>query len=111
MQFLFKGSIINWPSDFSSLFLNSQLAFLKKIAEIKSDLRLYADEIGKGLVGELDYTLEAANAAKFLVIEHFFHADFIQLYIVISILISSIIICKQLCLTLFYRKPILDIHL
>lgn len=34
----------------------------------KSDLRLYADELGKGLVGELDYTLEAANAAEFMVI-------------------------------------------
>lgn len=41
------------------------LALLRKIAKRKSDLSLYADELGKGLVGELDYTLEAANAAKF----------------------------------------------
>ncbi|TYG51480.1 hypothetical protein ES288_D10G261100v1 [Gossypium darwinii] len=36
------------------------------IAKRKSDPRLYADELGKGLVGELDYTLEAANASQFL---------------------------------------------
>ncbi|KAK4578846.1 hypothetical protein RGQ29_028791 [Quercus rubra] len=42
------------------------LGLLQRIAKRKSDLRLYADELGKGLVGELDYTLEAANATKFL---------------------------------------------
>ncbi|KAL5800247.1 hypothetical protein ACOSQ4_033131 [Xanthoceras sorbifolium] len=42
------------------------LGLLQKIAKRKSDLRLYADELGKGLVGELDYTLEAANASEFL---------------------------------------------
>ncbi|XP_043814421.1 uncharacterized protein slr1919 isoform X3 [Manihot esculenta] len=42
------------------------LGLLQKIAKRKSDLRLYADELGKGLVGELDYSLEAANASKFL---------------------------------------------
>ncbi|KAF5742532.1 hypothetical protein HS088_TW09G00582 [Tripterygium wilfordii] len=41
------------------------LGLLQKIAKRKSDLRLYADELGKGLVGELDYTLEAANASRF----------------------------------------------
>lgn len=41
------------------------LGILQKIAKRKSDLRLYADELGKGLVGELDYTLEAANASEF----------------------------------------------
>ncbi|KDO48429.1 hypothetical protein CISIN_1g0041461mg, partial [Citrus sinensis] len=41
------------------------LGLLQKIAKRKSDLRLYADELGKGLVGELDYTLEAANASEF----------------------------------------------
>jgi len=44
------------------------LGLLQKIAKRKSDPRLYADELGKGFVGELDYTLEAANASKFLVI-------------------------------------------
>ncbi|CAK7325487.1 unnamed protein product [Dovyalis caffra] len=44
------------------------LALLQKIAKRKNDLRLYADELGKGLVGELDYSIEAANAAKFLVL-------------------------------------------
>ncbi|RYQ99109.1 hypothetical protein Ahy_B07g086976 [Arachis hypogaea] len=43
------------------------LGLLQKIAKRKSDPRLYADELGKGFVGELDYTLEAANASKFLV--------------------------------------------
>ncbi|XP_022746300.1 uncharacterized protein LOC111296321 isoform X2 [Durio zibethinus] len=43
------------------------LGLLQKIAKRKSDPRLYADELGKGLVGELDYTLEAANASEFLV--------------------------------------------
>ncbi|KAK6929208.1 TMEM115/Pdh1/Rbl19 [Dillenia turbinata] len=42
------------------------LGLLQKIAKRKSDPRLYADELGKGLVGELDYTLEAANASRFL---------------------------------------------
>ncbi|XP_048325890.2 uncharacterized protein LOC107413651 [Ziziphus jujuba] len=41
------------------------LGLLQKIAKRKNDLRLYADELGKGLVGELDYTLEAENASKF----------------------------------------------
>ncbi|KAM7274292.1 hypothetical protein ACFE04_028956 [Oxalis oulophora] len=41
------------------------LGLLQKIAKRKNDLRLYADELGKGLVGELDYTLEAANALQF----------------------------------------------
>lgn len=45
-----------------------QLGLLQKIAKRKNDLRLYADELGKGLVGELDYTLEAANASEFLVL-------------------------------------------
>jgi len=44
------------------------LGLLQKIAKRKSDLRLYADELGRGFVGELDYTLEAANALKFRVI-------------------------------------------
>ncbi|KAJ8765850.1 hypothetical protein K2173_020366 [Erythroxylum novogranatense] len=42
------------------------LGLLQKVAKRKSDLRLYADELGKGLLGELDYNLEAANAFKFL---------------------------------------------
>lgn len=48
-----------------------QLELLQKLAKRKNDLRLYADELGKGLVGELDYTLEAANASEFLVIISF----------------------------------------
>lgn len=44
-----------------------QLGLLQKIAKRKSDLRVYADELGKGLVGELDYTIEAANASEFMV--------------------------------------------
>ncbi|ONH91898.1 hypothetical protein PRUPE_8G142600 [Prunus persica] len=43
-----------------------QLGILQKIAKRKGDLRLYADELGKGLVGELDYTLEASNSSKFM---------------------------------------------
>ncbi|KAL7228702.1 hypothetical protein ACSBR2_007412 [Camellia fascicularis] len=42
------------------------LGLLQKMAKRKSDPRLYADELGKGLVGELDYTLEAANASEFM---------------------------------------------
>lgn len=45
--------------------LRLALGLVQKIAKRKSDLRLYADELGKGLVGELDYTLEASNAAEF----------------------------------------------
>ncbi|XP_028782114.1 uncharacterized protein LOC114738244 [Neltuma alba] len=41
------------------------LGLVQKFAKRKSDPRLYADELGKGFVGELDYTLEAANASKF----------------------------------------------
>lgn len=42
------------------------LELLQKITKRKSDIRLYADELGKGLMGELDYRLEAANASRFL---------------------------------------------
>eukprot|EP00268_Persea_americana_P016383 TRINITY_DN1776_c0_g1_i3.p1 TRINITY_DN1776_c0_g1~~TRINITY_DN1776_c0_g1_i3.p1 ORF type:complete len:654 (-),score=136.99 TRINITY_DN1776_c0_g1_i3:431-2392(-) len=42
------------------------LGLLQKVAKRKSDLRLYADELGRGLVGELDYNLEAENASQFL---------------------------------------------
>ncbi|KAK1289661.1 putative aarF domain-containing protein kinase [Acorus calamus] len=43
------------------------LGVLRKVAKRKSDLCLYADELGKGLVGELDYRIEAANALEFQV--------------------------------------------
>lgn len=42
------------------------LGLVRKIAKRKSDIRLYADELGRGFVGELDYTLEAENANEFL---------------------------------------------
>ncbi|GER43244.1 protein kinase superfamily protein [Striga asiatica] len=42
------------------------LGILQKVAKRKNDLRLYVDELGKGLVGELDYNLEAANALEFM---------------------------------------------
>ncbi|KAK6144798.1 hypothetical protein DH2020_021618 [Rehmannia glutinosa] len=42
------------------------LGLLQKIANRKNDLRLYADELGKGFIGELDYNLEAANALEFM---------------------------------------------
>ncbi|XP_074296016.1 uncharacterized protein LOC141623759 [Silene latifolia] len=42
------------------------LGLLQKIARRKNDIRLYADELGKGLMGELDYRLEAGNALRFL---------------------------------------------
>ncbi|PIN07456.1 putative unusual protein kinase [Handroanthus impetiginosus] len=41
------------------------LGLLQKVAKRKNDLRLYADELGKGFIGELDYNLEAANALEF----------------------------------------------
>lgn len=41
------------------------LGILQRVAKRKSELSLYADELGKGLVGELDYTLEATNASEF----------------------------------------------
>jgi len=55
------------------------LGLLQKIAKRKSDPRLYADELGKGFVGELDYKLEAANASKFRVInKRHIHWSFIM---------------------------------
>ncbi|XP_047257021.1 uncharacterized protein slr1919 isoform X3 [Capsicum annuum] len=45
--------------------LRVALGLAQKIAKRKNDLCLYADELGKGLVGELDYTCEAENAMKF----------------------------------------------
>ncbi|CAN1798514.1 Uncharacterized protein sll0005 [Linum perenne] len=42
------------------------LGMLQRIANRKSDLPLYADEFGKGLVDELDYSIEADNASKFM---------------------------------------------
>jgi hypothetical protein len=44
-----------------------QLGLLRRIAKRRSNIALYADELGKGFVGELDYTLEASNASIFLV--------------------------------------------
>ncbi|KAG6478783.1 hypothetical protein ZIOFF_062227 [Zingiber officinale] len=41
------------------------LTLLRKMAKRRSDLRLYADELGRGVIGELDYTREAANVAAF----------------------------------------------
>ncbi|CAN6233024.1 unnamed protein product [Urochloa humidicola] len=43
------------------------LGFIRKVAKRRSNISLYADELGKGFVGELDYNIEAANATKFLV--------------------------------------------
>lgn len=48
------------------------MGLLQKVAKRKSDPRLYADELGKGLVGELDYNLEATNASEFLVSHIYF---------------------------------------
>ncbi|CAI0411753.1 unnamed protein product, partial [Linum tenue] len=42
------------------------LGLLQKITNRISHLPLYADEFGKGLVGELDYSIEAENASKYL---------------------------------------------
>ncbi|CAO2040300.1 unnamed protein product [Urochloa humidicola] len=42
------------------------LGFIRKVAKRRSNISLYADELGKGFVGELDYNIEAANATKFL---------------------------------------------
>ncbi|XP_047166084.1 uncharacterized protein slr1919 [Vigna umbellata] len=53
------------------------LGLLQKIAKRKSDPRLYADELGKGFVGELDYKLEAANASKFQEV----HSSFTFMYV------------------------------
>ncbi|GLJ52423.1 hypothetical protein SUGI_1115160 [Cryptomeria japonica] len=39
--------------------------FLGKLARRKSDLRLYIDELGQALYGELDYRCEATNASEF----------------------------------------------
>ena len=45
-----------------------QLSFVRKVAKRRSNISLYADELGRGFVGELDYNIEAANATKFLVL-------------------------------------------
>ncbi|CAL5020115.1 unnamed protein product [Urochloa decumbens] len=42
------------------------LGFIRKVAKRRSNISLYADELGRGFVGELDYNIEAANATKFL---------------------------------------------
>eukprot|EP00271_Cylindrocystis_brebissonii_P004811 TRINITY_DN16720_c0_g1_i1.p1 TRINITY_DN16720_c0_g1~~TRINITY_DN16720_c0_g1_i1.p1 ORF type:complete len:1485 (-),score=215.30 TRINITY_DN16720_c0_g1_i1:607-4422(-) len=47
------------------LILRILLGVVKRVARINSDLRILADELGRGLYGELDYRLEAANAAAF----------------------------------------------
>ncbi|GJM87279.1 hypothetical protein PR202_ga03219 [Eleusine coracana subsp. coracana] len=43
-----------------------KLGFVRKVAKRRSNISLYADELGRGFVGELDYNIEAANATKFL---------------------------------------------
>jgi len=45
-----------------------QLGVLRKVAKRENDIRVYADELGMGLAGELDFTLEAANASEFQVL-------------------------------------------
>ncbi|KAJ3691485.1 hypothetical protein LUZ61_020649 [Rhynchospora tenuis] len=42
------------------------LGLLRRVAKRRNDIALYADELGKGFVGELDYTLEGSNASIFL---------------------------------------------
>lgn len=44
-----------------------QLQGVRRVARVNSDLRLLADELGRGLYGELDYRAEAANAELFAV--------------------------------------------
>jgi predicted unusual protein kinase regulating ubiquinone biosynthesis (AarF/ABC1/UbiB family) len=41
---------------------------VRKVAKRRSNISLYADELGRGFVDELDYNIEAANATKFLVL-------------------------------------------
>ncbi|KAL2623662.1 hypothetical protein R1flu_003867 [Riccia fluitans] len=41
------------------------LGLVRKLAKMNSDITVLADELGRGLFGELDYTLEAANAKSF----------------------------------------------
>ncbi|KAI5082203.1 hypothetical protein GOP47_0001946 [Adiantum capillus-veneris] len=41
------------------------LDVLRKVAKRRSDLKLYADELGHGFFGELDYIQEANNAKEF----------------------------------------------
>ncbi|XP_077227567.1 protein kinase superfamily protein [Tasmannia lanceolata] len=53
------------------------LRLLQKVAKRKSDLCLYADELGKGFTGELDYTLEAVNASEFLEAHKYFPFIFV----------------------------------
>ncbi|KAM0826765.1 hypothetical protein ACQ4PT_068652 [Festuca glaucescens] len=42
------------------------LSLVRKVAKRRSNISLYADELGRGFVDELDYNIEAANATKFL---------------------------------------------
>ncbi|VAI51082.1 unnamed protein product [Triticum turgidum subsp. durum] len=42
------------------------LSFVRKVAKRRSNISLYADELGRGFVDELDYNIEADNATKFL---------------------------------------------
>ncbi|KAH7298044.1 hypothetical protein KP509_25G025000 [Ceratopteris richardii] len=41
------------------------LDVVRKVAKRRSDLKLYADELGQGFFGELDYLQEADNALEF----------------------------------------------
>lgn len=73
------GFVWNLPSNVKSICLNHvigiwyffwlvQLGVLRKVAKRENDIRVYADELGMGLAGELDFTLEAANALEFQVL-------------------------------------------
>ena len=55
------------PACLSACLSASQLRSVRRIAGINSDLALLADELGRGLYGELDYRQEAANAVVFAV--------------------------------------------
>ncbi|XVE68933.1 hypothetical protein DITRI_Ditri09bG0109700 [Diplodiscus trichospermus] len=79
------------------------LGMLQKIAKRKNDPRLYADELGKGLVGELDYTLEAANASEFL--DAHSHFSFMQVPKVFQHLSSKRVLTMEWMIGLLHADP------
>lgn len=67
--------------------LRSVLGLVRSLASINQDIRLVADEVGQGLLGELDYQGEAQRSQEFK--SAHMHLGFVQVPDVIASLTTK----------------------
>lgn len=67
--------------------LRSVLGLVRSLASINQDIRLVADEVGQGLLGELDYQGEARRSQEFM--SAHMHLGFVQVPDVIASLTTK----------------------